>query len=172
MAEYRSEACGHLPASMQAIGCACCVYACCPVQDALSPVAELPVIKCNVARYSHTGGLLAAAGGNNTITVFPAWYGHEGAAGRAFPSCRQASHTRAHSAAAGGGSGDASAVLEAVAVLKGHVSSVTDLVFTGDDRRLISTGAGGACYFWDISTGTRLIELEYVDKKCVYCSGA
>jgi WD40 repeat protein len=69
------------------------------------------------------------------------------------------------------GSGEGGAVLEAIAVLKGHVSSVTDLVFTGDDKRLVSTGAGGAVYFWDLSTGTRLTELEYVDKKCIYCSG-
>jgi hypothetical protein len=131
-------------------------------------VAELPVAKCNVVRYSHTGGLLAAAGSSNTISVYPAYYGHEGSAGRA-RSSRLPGHS--HAAAAAAGSSGGSAVLEAVAVLKGHVSSVTDLVFTGDDSRLISTGAGGAVYFWDLSTGSRLIELEYVDKKCVYCSG-
>lgn len=131
-------------------------------------MAELPVAKCNLVRYSHTGGLLAAAGSSNIISVYPAYYGHEGAAGRA-RSSRLPGHS--HAAAAAAGSSDGGAVLEAVAVLKGHVSSVTDLVFTGDDSRLISTGAGGAVYFWDLSTGCRLIELEYVDKKCVYCSG-
>lgn len=140
------------------------------LQGSLSPVAELPVAKCNVVRYSHTGGLLAAAGGNNTISIYPAYYGHEGAAGRA-RSSRLPGHSHAAAAVAVAGSSDGGAVMEAVAVLKGHVSSVTDLVFTGDDSRLISTGAGGAVYFWDLSTGSRLIELEYVDKKCVYCSG-
>lgn len=134
-------------------------------QGDLSPMADVPITKCNVARYSHTGGLLAAAGSSNTIYVYPAYYGHEGAAGRA-SSTRPAAHTRSAEAAAGG------AVLEAVAVLKGHVSSVTDLVFTGHDRRLVSTGAGGAVYFWDLCTGSRLVELEYVDKKCLYISGA
>lgn len=140
------------------------------LKGSLSPMAELPVAKCNVVRYGHTGGLLAAAGGSNTIYVYPACYGYEGAAGRASSiSTRVPGHS--HSAAVGAGSTDGSAVLEAVVVLKGHVSTVTDLVFTGDDRRLVSTGAGGAVYFWDLSTGTRLVELEYVDKKCVYCSG-
>ena len=138
------------------------------MQGLLSTVAELPVAKCNVARYSHAGGLLAAAGGSNTIYVYPAYYGHEGAAGRA-SSSRGTAHS--HSSTAAAGRGEGGALLEAVAVLKGHVSSVTDLVFTGDDSRLISAGAGGAVYFWDLSTGTRLVELEYVDKKCVYSSG-
>lgn len=138
------------------------------LKGSLSPMAELPVVKCNVSRYSHTGGLLAAAGSSNTIYVYPAYYGYEGAAGRPSNiSTRAPGHS--HSAAVGGG--DGSAVLEAVVVLKGHVSTVTDLVFSGDDKRLISTGAGGAVYFWELSTGTRLIELEYVDKKCIYCSG-
>lgn len=91
--------------------------ACLCLQGALSPVAELPVFKCNVTRYSHSGGLLAAAGGSNTIFVYPAYYGHEGAAGRA-SSNRPASQNR--SAAAAAGSGDGSAVLEPVAVLKGE----------------------------------------------------
>lgn len=56
-------------------------------------------------------------------------------------------------------------------VLKAHVSTVTDLVFSGDDTRLVSSGAGGAVYFWDLATGSRLMELEYVDKKCVYFAG-
>lgn len=53
-------------------------------------------------------------------------------------------------------------------VLKAHVSTVTDFVFSGNDQRLVSCGAGGAVYFWDLATGSRLMELEYVDKKCVY----
>lgn len=110
------------------------------MQGAMSPVAELPVFKCSITRYSHTGGLLAAAGSNNTILVYPAYYGHEGAAGRA-SSSRPAGQRR--SAAVAAGSGEGGAVLEVVAVLKGHVSSVTDVVFTGDDKRLVSTGAGG-----------------------------
>lgn len=98
------------------------------VQGALSTTTELPVAKCNIARYSHAGGLLAAAGGSNTIFVYPAYYGHEGAAGRASSSRAPA---RSHSAAAAAGSGEGGAVLEAVVVLKGHVSSVTDLVGLG-----------------------------------------
>jgi WD40 repeat protein len=61
--------------------------------------------------------------------------------------------------------------MRALFVLKAHVSTVTDLVFSGDDRRLVSSGAGGAVYFWDMSTGARLMELEYVDKQCVYYTG-
>lgn len=90
--------------------------ACMLPQGALSPVAELPAFKCNVTCYSHSGGLLAAAGGSNTIFVYPAYYGHEGAAGRA-SSNRPAAQNRSVAAAAGSGNG--SAVLEPVAVLKG-----------------------------------------------------
>lgn len=98
------------------------------MQGSLSTTAELPVAKCNIARYSHAGGLLAAAGGSNTIFVYPTYYGHEGAAGRASGSRAPA---RSHNAAAAAGSGEGGAVLEAVVVLKGHVSSVTDLVGPG-----------------------------------------
>uniref|UniRef100_A0A7R9VL67 Cilia- and flagella-associated protein 57 n=1 Tax=Chlamydomonas euryale TaxID=1486919 RepID=A0A7R9VL67_9CHLO len=62
--------------------------------------------------------------------------------------------------------------LHQVCVLKGHVSAVTSLCFSADDRVLVSTGAGGAVYFWDLVNGTRIIDQEFVDKRSIYCSAA
>ncbi|KAJ9531627.1 hypothetical protein QJQ45_021772 [Haematococcus lacustris] len=53
-------------------------------------------------------------------------------------------------------------------LLKGHVSAVTDLVFSPDDHLLCSTGAGGAVYFWDLHTGSRLSDVEHVDKMSIF----
>uniref|UniRef100_A0A383W626 Uncharacterized protein n=1 Tax=Tetradesmus obliquus TaxID=3088 RepID=A0A383W626_TETOB len=153
----------------------------------LLPVADLPVAKCSVARYSHGGALLAAVGRTNAIVIYPAYYGAGGgASGASPPTGGSSSHYAQRSSAgdSGRGSGgyfsaaaaaaasgigtDGACVMRPLFVLKAHVSSVTDLVFSGDDRRLVSSGAGGAVYFWDMSTGARLMELEYVDKQCVY----
>ena len=57
-----------------------------------------------------------------------------------------------------------------LATMKGHISTVTKLRWSLDDRRLISVGAGGACYIWDIKTFSRLADEEYVDKTCSYHS--
>ncbi|WIA33170.1 hypothetical protein OEZ86_006317 [Tetradesmus obliquus] len=155
----------------------------------LLPVADLPVAKCSVARYSHGGALLAAVGRTNAIVIYPAYYGAGGgASGASPPTGGSSSHYAQRSSAgdSGRGSGgyssaaaaaaasgigtDGACVMRPLFVLKAHVSTVTDLVFSGDDRRLVSSGAGGAVYFWDMSTGARLMELEYVDKQCVYCT--
>jgi hypothetical protein len=42
------------------------------------------------------------------------------------------------------------------------------MAFSSDERLLCSTGAGGAVYFWDIASGSRLSDSEYVDKRCIY----
>lgn len=61
--------------------------------------------------------------------------------------------------------------LTPLAVLKAHVSTVTDLAWARDGAHLVSVGAGGAVYWWEVGSGTRLMELEYVDKACVYTAG-
>lgn len=149
-------------------------------------MADLPVAKCAVARYSHGGAMLAAVGRSNAIVVYPAYYGGgAGASGGSPPTGGSNSHyaqrsasgsrgpgvSAAAAAAAAGIGTDGACVMRPLCVLKAHVSTVTDLAFSGDDRRLVSSGAGGAVYFWDLSTGSRLIELEYVDKQCVYYTG-
>lgn len=144
-------------------------------QGALSPVAELPMVCCSVVRYSHSGGLIAAVGRNNAICIYPAYYGQQSASTARYGAAQHhAAPGRgpAVSAAAAAGFGvDAVAALVPVVVLKGHVSAVTDVAFTSDDRRLISSGAGGAVYWWDLATGSRLVELDHVDKRNVYCAG-
>ncbi|KXZ44685.1 hypothetical protein GPECTOR_63g14 [Gonium pectorale] len=57
-----------------------------------------------------------------------------------------------------------------LAALRGHASPVTDLAFSADDRMLVSTGTGGAVYFWDLATHTRLVEMEHVDKQAAFSS--
>jgi hypothetical protein len=160
------------------------------MQRELLPVADLPVAKCSVARYSYGGALLAAVGRTNAIVVYPAYYGSgAGASGTTAPVGGSSSHYTQRSSAgdSGRGSGgyssaaaaaaasgigtDGACVMRPLFVLKAHVSTVTDLAFSGDDKRLISSGAGGAVYFWDMSTGARLMELEYVDKQCVFYTG-
>jgi WD40 repeat protein len=159
-------------------------------QRELLPVADLPVAKCSVARYSHGGALLAAVGLTHAVVIYPAYYGSGGGASGATPSVGGSSshyaqrssagdsgrgsggYSSAAAAAAASGIGtDGACVIRPLLVLKAHVSTVTDLVFSGDDKRLVSSGAGGAVYFWDMSTGARLMELEYVDKQCVYYTG-
>lgn len=152
------------------------------LQRELSLITDLPVAKCSVVKYSHGGGLLAAVGRSNAIVVYPAYYGGGAGASGVNPTqwhssgqYSQNSQSGAHKA--GNTTGQAAVGHEGAClmrpqfVLKAHVSTVTDLVFSGDDKRLISSGAGGAVYFWDMTTGARLMELEYVDKKCVYYAG-
>ena len=57
-------------------------------------------------------------------------------------------------------------------LLKAHVSAVTDLSFSADDRMLVSVGAGGAVYFWSMAIFARVHEMEHVDKRCMYMGGA
>ncbi|EFJ40424.1 hypothetical protein VOLCADRAFT_99792 [Volvox carteri f. nagariensis] len=59
-----------------------------------------------------------------------------------------------------------------LAALKAHASLVLDLRFSVDDRMLISVGVGGAVYFWDLNTFSRVMDLELVDKQALYCSVA
>ena len=56
--------------------------------------------------------------------------------------------------------------------LKGHVSAVTSLEFSHDDRMLVSTGAGGAVYFWNLTNFSRITDMEHVDKKIIFNSSA
>ncbi len=56
-----------------------------------------------------------------------------------------------------------------LALLKGHVSAVTDLCFSSDERLLCSTGAGGALYFWDLATGASPLADAF--SICVVTSG-
>ncbi len=56
--------------------------------------------------------------------------------------------------------------------LKGHVSAVTSMNFSPDDRIMVSTGAGGAVYFWDLKSFSRLVDLEYVDKRLIFSNSA
>lgn len=60
--------------------------------------------------------------------------------------------------------------MQQLGLLKGHVSAVTALSFSPNDRMLVSSGAGGAIYFWDMNTLTKVSELEYVDKLSIYCN--
>ncbi len=110
--------------------------------------------KCTLARFSQGGHLIATVGRSNAIHIYPTFTWGAGTSSALGPS-----HT------------GMSASPVAIHQLKAHVSTVTDVAFTTDDTRLISVGAGGACYFWDLQTGSRIIELEYVDKKCIYYSG-
>ncbi|KAF8067333.1 CFAP57 [Scenedesmus sp. PABB004] len=137
----------------------------------LAPLAELPVAKCGVACYSHGGALLAAAGRSNAIVLYPAYYGAGAGANGHDPSAAAGAAAHyAQGSTSGGGArgGDGPAALRPLAVLKAHVSTVTGLAFSGDDRRLVSCGAGGALYFWDVPSCARLGELEFVDKRSIY----
>jgi WD40 repeat protein len=158
------------------------------LRDSLSRVAQLPVARCSIARYSHGGGMLAAVGRNNTIAVFSVFYGQcgataaaaagaaacglgasskqpRGASGSQPPCVPPLGAARACAAFSGGSS------LAPVALLKGHISSVTAVAWSADDRRLVSVGAGGAVYTWDVAASSRLVELDFVDKALVYCAG-
>jgi WD40 repeat protein len=59
---------------------------------------------------------------------------------------------------------------EAVSRLKGHLSSVTALSWSADDRILLSASLGGTVYFWDVASQSRLRELDYIDKSCTFAS--
>eukprot|EP00878_Enallax_costatus_P036943 GHUV01041578.1.p1 GENE.GHUV01041578.1~~GHUV01041578.1.p1 ORF type:complete len:135 (-),score=39.55 GHUV01041578.1:3-407(-) len=126
--------------------------------------------------------MLAAVGRTNAIVVYPAYYGGGTGASGINPAHWRGNtttyYTQSSNSGARRGAGEAAGVgaegaclLRPLWVLKAHVSTVTDLVFSGDDSRLVSSGAGGAVYFWDLATGSRIMELEYVDKKCVYYAG-
>eukprot|EP00775_Hariotina_reticulata_P011301 gene11301-11451_t len=150
----------------------------------LLPMVDLPVAKCSVVKYSHGGAVLAAVGRSNAIVLYPAYFGGAAGAsgssavsslvagGQHMLSATKSSGARPSlapgSAAVYAAGTEGACVMRPLHVLKAHVSTVTDFVFSGDDQRLVSCGAGGAVYFWDLATGSRLMELEYVDKKCVY----
>lgn len=59
-------------------------------------------------------------------------------------------------------------LLEGAAPLSG-LAALLLLVY--DKTTATAAPPAGAVYLWDLGTGTRLTELEYVDKKCLYCSG-
>lgn len=156
---------------------------CGTLQREMTPITDLPVAKCSVVRYSHGGSVLAAVGRSNAIVIYPAYYGGGAGASGVNPSqwhSNTSTYYTQHSNSGdckGAGDGPAvgsegACIMRPLWVLKAHVSTVTDLVFSGDDKRLVSSGAGGAVYFWDLATGSRLMELEYVDKKSVYYAGA
>jgi hypothetical protein len=126
------------------------------------------VRRCAIAKFSHGGGLFAAVGRSNVIQVY-----------NAFDPAASAAGGGAYAAAAAvaapcGGSGSASGAAGGwapAAQLRGHVSSVTDMAWSGDDRRLVSCGAGGAVYVWDPATGARLAGCEFIDKARIYTAG-
>lgn len=49
-----------------------------------------------------------------------------------------------------------------LALMKGHVSTVTGICWANKDRFLVSVGAGGACYTWDMGAFSRDSDREYV----------
>lgn len=59
---------------------------------------------------------------------------------------------------------------EKVLDLKGHNNKVRSIVWSADDRKLVSCGMEGAVYEWDTSTGKRVG--ESVLKSCSYSSVA
>lgn len=126
------------------------------------PHAELPVKRCSITEFSHGGALFAAVGRSNAILVYET-YGAGPPAGAAYAA---AAATGSPFGAAGGG-----AAWPPARQLRGHVSTVTGVAWSSDDRHLVSCGAGGAVYVWDAAAGTRLSGLEYVDKSCVYSAG-
>jgi len=142
-------------------------------QNDLLPAAELPVKRCSITRFSTGGGLFAAVGRTNTILLYET-YGSGAstnpAYGAAAANGSPNSGASSFGSGSGGGSGSGSAASgwAPTRQLKGHVSTVTDVAWSKDDRRLVSCGAGGAVYVWDVSTGVRLSGLEYVHKACVY----
>ncbi|GMH32503.1 hypothetical protein BSKO_00337 [Bryopsis sp. KO-2023] len=100
----------------------------------LQALAELPVKKCTMARFSDGGHIFAAVGRANAIVIFDS-YTHQ-----------------------------------QLAMMKGHVSTVTGFRWANKDRYLVSVGAGGACYTWDMGSFSRDSDREYVDKKNTYHS--
>jgi len=53
-----------------------------------------------------------------------------------------------------------------VSNLKGHNGKVRSVVWSADDTRMVTCGADGAVYEWDVLTGRRLA--ENVLKACSY----
>jgi WD40 repeat protein len=61
--------------------------------------------------------------------------------------------------------------LETFAVTKGfqaHKGRISDLDFTPDSRRLLSTGRDGSAYLWDVDTGRKIRELLKDSKSILY----
>ena len=142
------------------------------MQNDLLQLTELPIKKCMIVRYSHGGHLFAAVGRSNTVFIYPSYSGSNTSNSNSTTG-RSALTLTASTASIGGAAAAAAAANGwAPAVqLKAHVSTVTDIAFSDDDRKIVTCGAGGAVYFWDVASGSRLMELEYVDKKSVYYSG-
>lgn len=42
---------------------------------------------------------------------------------------------------------------------RGHAATISSLVWTPDDRKLVSCGVEGAVYEWDLATGDRIGEI-------------
>ena len=124
---------------------------------------EFPIRKCSLVRYSPGGDVFAAVGRSNVIVIYPSHIGST--------SSGSTMSTGSYGSLAGVPTALGAGPHPPLAVLKAHVSTVTDLAFSKDGVKLISVGAGGAVYFWDVADGSRLMELEYVDKACVYYAG-
>jgi WD40 repeat protein len=139
------------------------------VQHDISLLMELPIRKCSLVRYSPGGNIFAAVGRSNVIVIYPAHVG--GSSNSSSSGSSSTMSTGSYSSLAGVPTALGAGPHAPVAVLKAHVSTVTDLAFSRDGGKLISVGAGGAVYFWDVADGSRLMELEYVDKACVYYAG-
>lgn len=151
-------------------------------QHELVQFAMLPLQRCGSVCYSHGGAHLAAVGRNGAITIYPAYYGggsghtaglHPPPHSHRRPAGTEPSVTRTTAATTAGAAGSGAGLnLRPLRTLKGHATGVSDMVFSADDRHLISCGIGGAVYFWDVSTGARLLELEVVDKRSMYVAAA
>ena len=53
--------------------------------------------------------------------------------------------------------------------LRGHMSAITAIRWSADDRTLASVSAGGDVYLWDAASCTRLRDVEHVDKASHFC---
>ena len=62
---------GGIPATLAVLSrqAACCLIRLPPCREGVELVAELPVKRCNIARFSKGGQRFAAAGASNVITV-------------------------------------------------------------------------------------------------------
>jgi hypothetical protein len=138
----------------QCCSCGSCMHVYVPVPCCgpyRSPAGEWGVKKCHIVRYSHGGALWAAVGRTNTIVVRH----REGCGSYIQPPCSliivvqcrvslegcvvlepyilRTPVLQVHSSFSG----------RQMCALKGHVSAVTDLTFSPDDRILCSTGGCG-----------------------------
>jgi WD40 repeat protein len=141
-------------------------------QEDLLPAAELPVKRCGIAKYSPSGGRFAAVGRANAILVYDVYAPAASTAGAGLYAWAAATGAQAAGGGSGSSSSSGSGGWAPAATLRGHVSSVTDVAWSADGRRLVSCGAGGAVYVWDPETGARLAGCEYIDKARVYTAGA